>query len=357
MIQYMWPEELTQRFADAQKRLVTQASDFSLETIASMVESRAIDPSPEYQRRQRWDHARQSALIESFLLNVPVPPVYLAEEEFGVYSVIDGKQRITAITEFMRGRLQLRGLTELGGLNGYRIADLPEVMGNALRVRPYVRAVTLLKQTDPELKYEVFLRLNRGGQTLTAQEVRHVAFRGPLNDMLLDLAANEFLLAQFNIEYESERFRQMQDVEYVLRYLTLEDEGNNFRGDLSVSMDRFMFRHQRSEPQDLGTFRNSFLRAIDYCQRIWGDKAFRRAESGAWRGRALLGMYDAQMLAVQRTSHDALERAAGQSQVVLDATERLFDDREFLQAVTVSTNTPAKLYTRVERVERLLSAV
>jgi hypothetical protein len=231
-------DDVSTRFAEAQRRLVTQASDFSLETIASMVESKAIDPSPEYQRRQRWGPAQQSALIESFLLNVPVPPVYLAEEDFGVYSVIDGKQRITSISDFMRGKLQLKGLVELEDLNGFTIKDLPESMANALRVRPYVRAVTLLKQTDPELKFEVFLRLNRGGQTLTAQEVRHVAFRGPLNDLLLELGKNPFLLNQFNINETSERYKQMQDVEYILRFLTLSEAKCHFAGDLSAAGER-----------------------------------------------------------------------------------------------------------------------
>lgn len=335
--------------------MVTQASDFSLDTVASMVRSGAIDPSPGYQRRERWDPARQSALIESFMLNVPVPPVYLAEEDYGAYSVIDGKQRITAVSEFMEGRLALRRLEKFSYLNGARVDDLPLEIANALRVRPYVRAVTLLRQSDPELKFEVFLRLNRGGEKLTPQEVRNVAFRGPFNDLLFELAKNNFLLSQFNIDEKSERFRQMLDLEYVLRFLSLHSIGESYAGDLSSTMDAFMEKHWRE--YDISDLGYTFERAINACRNIWGDKAFRRAENGAWRGRALLGMYDAEMLAVANLSTHDINTLAGKQELVRERTAELFRDDEFLQSVTVATNTSARLFRRVNGVSRMLSDI
>src|SRR5439155_7531545 len=113
------------RFSTAQDRLVLQASDLSLETIATMVDKGAIDVEPAYQRRERWDPEQQSSLIESFLLNVPVPPIYLAEDDFGTYSVIDGKQRITAIRSFMRDELVLTRPETFTDISGARFRDLP----------------------------------------------------------------------------------------------------------------------------------------------------------------------------------------------------------------------------------------
>ncbi|CPU65908.1 Protein of uncharacterised function DUF262 [Mycobacteroides abscessus] len=342
----MADDSLLGRFQNAQAQLVTQASDFSLQTIALMVDEGSIDPSPEYQRRSRWTLAKQSALIESFLLNVPVPPVYLAEEQFGSYTVIDGKQRITAIHDFMSGRLALRSLAELPELNECTIRDLPEAMSNALRVRPYIRAVTLLKQSNPDLKYEVFIRLNRGGERLTEQEVRNVAFRGPLNDLILELSENEFLRRQFNITSASERFRKMEDAEIVLRFLALSEMWPYFSGDLARTMDRFMLIYREDEER-LEEFRTRFLWTITECERIWGDSAFRRAENGNWRGRGLLGMYDAEMLAVWngREFTDQVEPSQA-----IDKTIELFYDAGFLNAVTVSTNTARKLDLRVSAV-------
>src|SRR6476620_10238218 len=121
-----------------------------------MVDTGAIDVAPKYQRRERWSQEAQSELIESFLLNIPVPPVYLAEDDFGTYSVIDGKQRITAISSFMRDKWPLVDLQKFKELECKKFSALPRPLQNALQVRPYIRAVTLLKQSDPELKYEGF---------------------------------------------------------------------------------------------------------------------------------------------------------------------------------------------------------
>jgi uncharacterized protein with ParB-like and HNH nuclease domain len=94
-------KEALKKFSKAQDSLVTQQSDFSLSAIFDMVRNSSIDISPHYQRRDRWTAEKQSALIESFMINVPVPPIYLSEDDYGVYTVIDGKQRITAIHDFL----------------------------------------------------------------------------------------------------------------------------------------------------------------------------------------------------------------------------------------------------------------
>src|SRR5689334_16270624 len=111
-------EKLIERFIRAQESLVLQAADFSLRTISDMVRTQSIDISPRYQRRARWPAEKQSALIESLLINVPIPPIYLSEDEYGTYSVIDGKQRITAIHLFLNEELILRDLAKLPELNG-----------------------------------------------------------------------------------------------------------------------------------------------------------------------------------------------------------------------------------------------
>ena len=181
-------DAISASFREAQSQLVVQTADLPLGTLADMVESNAIDLQPGFQRRERWAPERQSALIESFLLNVPVPPIYLAEEQEGTFTAIDGKQRLRAIADFIHGRLKLRNLERLTAAEGVTFPELPSEIINALRLRPFLRVVTLLKQTDPLLKYEVFLRLNRGGEALNPQEIRNVAFRGLLNDRIYGLS-------------------------------------------------------------------------------------------------------------------------------------------------------------------------
>ena len=352
-------EEIEKLFSKAQDRLVLQASDLSLETIANMVESEAIDLEPQFQRRQRWDKTQQSSLIESFLLNVPVPPVYLAEDDYGNYSVIDGKQRITSIHTFMKNELKLTGLEAFDLIEGFLFEDIPAPLQNALRVRPYLRVITLLRQSDPELKYEVFSRLNKGGEQLEPQEIRNVAYRGDLNDMIYELAENDFLRKQLKIRNEkSPAYQKMADAEMVLRFLMLREEWDNFSGSYRQSMDDFMLEHRNDTTEQLGGYRESFEGSLEACEEIWRHRAFKRPEGGGWRNQMLTGMYDAQMIACARSSDDVILQAIDKSSEVIAMTRSLFEqDEDFEMAVRRATNTPQRVEYRIEKIYELLHSV
>lgn len=353
-------DKIVARFKTAQQRLVTQGSDLSLGSIAEMVTSGAIDPAPHYQRRERWSGVKQSALIESFLLNVPVPPIYLAEDEFGEYSIVDGKQRITAITNFLRDELKLTGLEELSELEGFQFSRLPIELQNTLKVRPYLRVITLLKQSDSDLKYEVFTRLNRGGESMTAQEIRNVAYRGPLNDAICRLAETDsFLRDQLKIRSErSSAYQRMLDAEYVLRFLTLKDRWTNFSGDLQHEMNTFMRRNRHAKNDFIEGLVRDYEESIATCRKLWGDLAFKRPLERGWRDQFLAGMYDAQMVAVYVVVQEGDLAARLDSSLrsrVQAATRDLFGDSDFDEAVRQATNTPSRIRYRIDTVVRMLT--
>ena len=340
---------IDERFEKSQNDLVLQSSDFSLQGLREMVESQTIDLSPKYQRRERWDIIRQSELIESFLLNIPVPPVYLSEEEYGVYSIIDGKQRITAVSDFLSNSFALKGLESFPQINGSRFRDLPNSLQNALRIRPYVRVITLLKQSESELKYEVFLRLNRGGIKLNNQEIRNVAFRGSLNDAIYDASENDFLRRALNITGpKSKSYQQMQDAELVLRFLTLRENWKTFSGSFSRSMDQFMLRHSNIEKSMAVNLTGNFVSTISHVESIWGDRAFQRWDGSQWRQQTLAGLYDAQMIACDQLNTKSLHQLRQNSNQVIAATQKLFDDPAFEEAVRLGTNTPSRMIYRVQ---------
>lgn len=348
---------IIKRFVEAQNSLVLQSSDLSLETIAAMVESEAIDVSPQYQRRERWKPESQAKLIESFLLNVPVPPVYLAEDDFGTYSVIDGKQRITAIHRFLRNKLTLENLEGFTEVNGLKFKDLPKPLNNALSIRPYLRVVTLLKQTDPELKYEVFTRLNTGGHPLLPQEIRNALYRGPLNDLLFELGESEFLRQQLKIFTQKESaYAEMLDVEMSLRFFTFREHWTNFSGDSRGSMDSFMARNRKPTAAALTKFESRFKEVLGNCCDIWGENAFRRYTAGAFRDQFLASMYDAQMIAVDSLPPATIKNLKVKKTAVLAATKKLFADKRFEEAVRASTNTPSRVRYRIEAVVNLLKS-
>lgn len=349
-------KDITDRFKVAQNSLVIQQSDFSLLAIYDMVQKQAIDVSPHYQRRDRWPAEKQSALIESFLLNVPVPPVYLSEDEYGQYSVIDGKQRITAIQDFLSGALRLRGLKKFPELEGSQFKDLPPQLQNALTVRPYIRVTTLLKQSDPSLKYEVFLRLNTGGDSLKDQEIRNVAYAGALNDMLFELSAAPFLRDRLKIANEkSAAFRNMDDVEHVLRFFTLHERWQATGGSLSEAMDEYMAKHRQEASS---AHKSLFLDALSACEQIWGAHAFHKPNSAGWRDQLISPLYDAQMIAVAMLPKGAANALVSHKKLVVTATKKLFlEDSEFAKAVSQGTNTPSAVRVRVSRMHEMLKGI
>lgn len=347
--------DIESRFERSQNDLVLQASDFSLQGLKEMVDSEIIDLNPSYQRRERWDVKRQSELIESFLLNVPVPPIYLAEEEYGIYSIIDGKQRVTAVADYINNNFPLNGLTEFKEINGLKFRNLPKSLQNALRIRPYLRVITILKQSSPQLKFQVFMRLNRGGIQLNNQEIRNVAFRGKLNDAIYSCANNALLKTALKIDDpKSSAYKQMQDAEYVLRFLTLHDNWEQFSGSLSRSMDAFMIRHKDVDGDELQALITSFDEAIRRTGQLWGNVAFQRWDGQRWRQQALAGLFDAQMIAASVLTANQAEIAAARQEDVIRLTKKLFEEKEFEEAVRIGTNTPARLRYRVEAVRNML---
>jgi len=348
-------EGIERRFERSQNDLVLQASDFSLQGLKEMVDNQIIDLSPRYQRRERWGLDRQSELIESFLLNVPVPPIYLAEEQYGIYSIIDGKQRISAVADFLNNAFKLKNLESFPEINGLKFRELPKTLQSALRVRPYLRVITLLKQSHPQLKYEVFMRLNRGGIQLNNQEIRNVAFRGELNNAVYNAADNALLKRALRIDGpKSSAFKQMQDAEYVLRFLTLSEGWQSFAGSLSKSMDSFMLAGRDLDAAAAERQVGVFIEAIERVGRLWGDAAFQRWDGHRWRRQALAGLFDAQMIAAHLLSDVEYNRAVGMHDVLMARTRLLFEDPEFEEAVRLGTNTPARLRFRVLAVHDML---
>lgn len=348
-------ESLISQFVTAQQAGVLEIVDQGLVSLARLVETNAIDVSPQFQRRDRWDATRQSRLIESFLTNIPVPPVYLAEDaaRLGSYAVIDGKQRLTAISSFFSDRLVLRGLTRISALNGLRYSDLPPEIANPLGMKN-LRVTTLLRQTNEDLKHEVFLRLNTGGEILNPQEIRNVAYRGPLNDLIYNLAENVFLRQQFKVTPPaSPSFRQMADAEFVLRFFTLAGNWRGFRGELKIELDRYMVENRQADFDALKRLERLFLRCIETSEAIWGKQAFKRPG----RDQALSGLYDAEMVALaecHEKTHGVLVRESAQVRKRVNA---LFDDVLFEQAVRLGTNTPERLRYRTRKVLEVLESV
>ena len=190
-------EEINAKYAKRELRIVTESNREQLPNFVEALGRRGwMDVRPFYQRRPRWDVWRQSKLIESFIMNIPVPPLFVYESDLAKYEVMDGQQRILTIRDFYTNKLKLQGLEQWPELNGRIYDSLPSEIRKGIDRRS-ISYIVLLKESastsDEEalLRQEVFERLNTGGVTLSHQEIRNSLYQGRFNDLLLELGRNE----------------------------------------------------------------------------------------------------------------------------------------------------------------------
>lgn len=280
----------------------------------------------------------------------------MAEDSYGTYSVIDGKQRVTAINNFLTGKFKLQQLEHFQELEGYSFEDLPKEIKNALKIRPYLRVVTLLRQSDNNLKHEVFLRLNKAGVALNNQEIRNVAFRGKFNDLLFDLSENDFLVSRLKSTKTSKIYKEMMDVQYVLRFFTVREMWDKFPGNMDKAMDEFMQKHYQSDDKQVKNFKSQFLTALDTCKEIWGDEAFLKPNATQ---RVLQGFFDMQMVCVSLLTEAERKNAIKKADKVKAKLKLKLNskDEKLLKATTQFTSNVQNMEYRIKTFLDILKGV
>lgn len=210
-------------------RIILDQARYPLNNLVEIFSNYILDPS--YQRKRVWDERRKSRLIESLILNVPVPAVFLYESDYNKYEVMDGLQRISTIMDFILDKFRLEGLDVYPHLNGLRYSQLPSDIQNSIN-RRYLSATIILKESsagnhsEEEMKQFIFERLNTGGMELTAQEIRNAIYGGEFNDMLFEVAHYKNFRELINLPLKA-RLR-MEDNELILRFFAFKNAINSF---------------------------------------------------------------------------------------------------------------------------------
>lgn len=363
-----------QEFRDATLQIIVQRNDFLLPNLIDMLRThKTLEVSPYYQRRARWDTARKSKLIESFLVNIPVPPVFLYENDFARYEVMDGQQRVSAILEYFENQFALRGLEILNSLHGKRFHQLPREIRAGLERRS-LPAIILLKESTPsrestvQLRRYVFERLNTGGVRLNAQEVRNSVYTGPFNDLLLELSRHRLFTTMWDIPHfePDERkepsarlrrnalYRQMRDAELVLRVFGLMDP-KNISGGMRSTLDGTMQRYSKSNALELDQLREQFLHALELAHIIGGNDIFRLPTSRSRRGRPSASLFDGIMVALVRILDHADQIRTHAKQINQMLLTEL-DNPEFHELVSGRANTRDATIRRASYIERLIES-
>jgi uncharacterized protein with ParB-like and HNH nuclease domain len=200
-----------------ERELLTTPYDAPVRTLLQEIEDKTLIVNPKFQRKSVWLATQKSRLIESLILNIPIPVIFLAEDEDGKRVVVDVQQRLRAIEEFKSVQYKLTGLEVLTRLNGARWSDISPREARQIQNRT-IRCIVISEKSDRDIRFQVFERLNTGVTPLTDQELRNCLYMGAFNDMLEELANEQQWLDLLRKKEPDNRFRHH---ELILRFLQL----------------------------------------------------------------------------------------------------------------------------------------
>lgn len=335
----------------------------TVDLLLSRAASGMINLQPDFQRRWGvWDTKRQSRLIESLLLRIPLPVLYAAEGDDESWEIVDGIQRLSTIARFIKPeildeeKLLLSNLEYLTAYNGKDFEGLSPRL--QMRLRESELVIHLIRKgTPPEVKFNIFARINTGGMALSPQELRHAITPGKARNILESWASlPEFIKATDG----SVRPTRMDDRELVLRFIAFYMLGlDAYR---QPDMDGFLIGAMKSinltDDSKLETMRVRFSRAMSAAYTIFGNDAFRkRFQVGAARFPINKALFEALSVNLARLNDAQIEILVKCAEQVRTKFIELCLDRSFESAISQGTGDLRKVKRRFNEIEELVTSV
>lgn len=289
-----------------------QVKPLSISSLQSRLSNDELDLTPDFQRQANvWDQKRKSRLIESVLLRIPLPSFYFSEDEEGVYSVVDGLQRLCTLFHFMNheelnrvvksklGLLRLKDLQYLKELEGCSFSDLDRKFQRRISELEITSNI-IRPNTPPAVKFNVFARLNQGGLPLNAQEIRNAIYPGVWRKKLQELVNSNSFKNATDGKIKPER---QQDVELALRFVALWQIGSPFQRHTNKTLDEFLnetvensLRHWNDK--DWSLVEKSFIESLDSAVKIFGEHVFRKSIGSYSKSPINRGLFEAQLISI-----------------------------------------------------------
>jgi len=345
----------------AKERTVkTQSVEYDLETLVKKIHRGVIKLNPDYQRKHRWPNDYSSKLIESLILNIPIPIIYISqdvdvdtevEDEISRYSVIDGQQRLTAIYNFFKNKYSLQGLEVLSELNNSLYSDLPPFLIRRLEERT-IRCLRIDSTIDTQVKYDIFERLNSGAVKLEAQELRNATCRGPFKKLIKKLAKNEDFIKIAKLSPKSARVKKMEDEELVLRFFAVTyDMGYlDYKGKFKKFLTDKMAQFNESEEDVLSDMKNNFEKTMKEIRNSFGEEPFAkyRVEKGEFKKMSSFNaaVFDSVVYPFSKIGMDCSTNYSD--------FKKLFSDTAFFSYVEGSVNDFTKIDNRIKKASEVI---
>ncbi|MGW1927828.1 DUF262 domain-containing protein [Streptomyces sp. NPDC001919] len=344
-------------------RIEVQPRNTTISLLLQRLQRGALDLAPDFQRRAGiWSETNQSRLIESILLRIALPTIYAAENEDESWAVIDGVQRLTAITRFVDPTaidaepLRLSHLEYLAEYDGCTFADLPGRLQT--RILETELVILLIRRGTPEAaKFNIFARINTSGLPLSRQELRHALIPGQARDLLAELAASDQFLAATARSVSPDR---MAEREMCLRFLAFkltppeQYTTQNFDDFLRTAMHRI----NKLSEHEVDQLRESFGYAMAASVIAFGADAFRKQfKNRPRRFPVNKALFEVQAVTLSNLSPDEIVALSPQRDVVSARFKELMDDPEFYDSISSGTGSAATVAYRFQSLKDLFQKV
>lgn len=295
-------ELLEAEISEQRNSLSTDRLDMSFGEIMSMYEREEIIINPDFQRLFRWDNEQQTRFIESLLLGIPIPPIFVAENDEGKWELVDGLQRTSTFLSFF-GILKtmpeknfwvLDQGERIPSLEGFNIDTLPQKFKLNLK-RSTCRIEIIRWNSQYDMRFELFNRLNTGGTPLTAQEIRNCIYRGVsnrFNDFLKDLANDETFLTLISLN--NDQIEELYNEELILRFFSLYTNHTKISGSISQHMTDYMKEAIANDAYSYRENKDLFNRVLEVLSKL-DSNIFRHAN-----GDFATALYDTIMIGIAK---------------------------------------------------------
>lgn len=350
-----------------ERKIIWQAKDWSIREFQSMEQDGTLDLRPTYQRKFVMDLKMSSRLIESILMDVPIPVVYLAEEKDGTYSVIDGQQRLTSFISFVNGKLPdgkefvLQGLKVLSELNKKKYSDLDKILQTKVKTTT-LHTIIIKRESQEDIKFEIFERLNTGSIRLNEDEIRNTVYRGNYINLLAELEENEL----FHKVIQNERAKKRMSYRgMILRFFAIAEKTHlNYKPSIKQFCNKELRDYRNMSKEKQHEYREKFKKCLDLVYSVFGTKAFRRFTpgtsenpAGKWNTTTInMALFDIQMCAFVNYDKNQI---IPKSDAIREALLHLMaHDDKFIETIEISTSDRIQLQTRfkiwLDRLEEIV---
>jgi hypothetical protein len=306
----------------------------------------------EFQRNLVWKPEQKTLFIESVLLNIPLPPLYVNQNREGKYIIVDGLQRTSTLWEFISDKIELKDLKVLTDLNGLRFSGLDPSLRAAFEDKKLW--IYVIKPSVPlPMVYDIFHRINTGGTQLNRQEIRNCFYIGKATRLLKELAEKDYFKRAID---EGISPRRMKDREAILRFLAFRilNYETVYKNDMDAFLGEAMKTINRMENDQIDERRHEFEKVMKITFNFFGKRNFRLPTVPTRRGRINIALLESvgYFFAVQ--SEPFLQK--NKERIVMNF-ERLLNHEDFIDAIRISTGDRRRVETRFRIAQEILGDV